>query len=94
MLINIIFALKNGQQIIVGEEEINAAKTVKKMREDLWGKNPVTSLCIQDYIESKDPNTYMVIDAKLIGVITLATQPSDIELPKKNLIFAGSGKAN
>ena len=91
MDVKIVIMLKNGQQIEVGVDEVTAPKTVSKMRADIWGDNAKESFCVQDYVESKDPNELMVVDNSMVSIITIARQ-SNIAVPQKKNILVGPGR--
>jgi len=90
--VNIAVMLKNGQQIMMGFDELSAPKMARKMREDIWGPNPIKSFCAQDYVENKDPNAYMVVDTEMILLVTIIEPKSQIDVPTKPKLYTGHGQ--
>ena len=81
-MVNVIVVLDSGMQVMMGCPVISAPKVVKNVRKDVW-ESDQKSICIQDYIEEKDPTELMVIDCAKIAVVTIAPQPSNIKTPQK-----------
>ena len=90
----IVFICKDKQQCSVVVNEDEAVQVVEKLASDIFNNPDKLSICISDYVPTKDMTQKMYIRTSTINMImvTNVNNKSNLTMPNKGLLVPQVGR--